>query len=338
MKRRMLTGCLAAFGMLLLILDAKTALSGAAEGINICLRVILPSLFPFFILSVLLTDSLFGMSLRVLSPLCKSLRIPSGAESLFFIGLLGGYPVGAQAVNQACRRGMLSMQDARRMMGFCSNAGPAFLFGLVASQFSYSWIPWVLWVIHILSAIITGMLLPGDNPKNAEIQSSKPMTISQAMERSLKIICSVCGWIILFRIVQAFMERWLLWFLPPEISVPVRLLLELANGCLALSEVQSESLRFIFCSCGLALGGICVTMQTVSVTGDLGLGMYLPGKLIQTLVSFLLSFVVLYLLPEFETTPVLLILAAISLLILTFFLVFLRRIKNNSRNLQTVGV
>ena len=42
-KRRMFTGGLAAFGILLLILDAKTALSGAAEGVSVCLRVILPS-------------------------------------------------------------------------------------------------------------------------------------------------------------------------------------------------------------------------------------------------------------------------------------------------------
>ncbi len=325
-------------GILLLILDAKTALTGAAEGVNICLRVILPSLFPFFILSVLLTDSLFGMSAKLFSPLCRVLRIPGGAESLFFIGILGGYPVGAQAICQAWQSGMLSKKDAHRMLGFCNNAGPAFLFGLVASQFTGSWIPWVLWGIHILSAFITGIVLPGSEPKDAVLQSSKTLSVPRAMERSLKIMGSVCGWIILFRIIQSFLERWFLWILPPAASVAVKLLLELANGCLSLNIVQNNALRFLLCSCALSLGGICVTMQTLSVTAPLGIGMYLSGKLLQTVISFLLSIAALYLLPGFETAPVFLVFAAISLLILTVFLMFLRKMKNNSRNLQTVGV
>lgn len=338
MKRRMFTGGLAAIGILLLILDAKTALSGAAEGINICLRVIIPSLFPFFILSVLLTDCLFGMTWKIFSPLCRILRIPRGAESLLFIGVLGGYPVGAQTICQAWESGMLTGKDAHRMLGFCNNAGPAFLFGLVATQFTGSWIPWVLWGIHVLSAFITGILLPGSEPKDATLRSSNPISIPQAMERSLKIMGSVCGWIILFRIIQAFLERWFLWIFPSAASVAVKLLLELANGCLSLNAVQNDSLRFLLCSCGLALGGICVTMQTVSVTTSLGLGMYLPGKLLQTVISFVLSLAALYLLPGFETAPVFLVYAAISSIILTIFLLFLRKMKNNSRNLQTVGV
>ena len=36
-----------ALGMIVLILDSKTALSGCREGVTLCLNVVIPSLFPF---------------------------------------------------------------------------------------------------------------------------------------------------------------------------------------------------------------------------------------------------------------------------------------------------
>ena len=59
----------AAVGMLLLILDSKTAVTGAWDGIELCLRTVIPSLFPFFIISAALTSSLAGMKLPLLRPL-----------------------------------------------------------------------------------------------------------------------------------------------------------------------------------------------------------------------------------------------------------------------------
>ena len=48
--------------MLALILDGRTAIDGARQGIELCLRTVIPSLFPFFVLSILLTSSLLGMA------------------------------------------------------------------------------------------------------------------------------------------------------------------------------------------------------------------------------------------------------------------------------------
>ena len=49
---------LSAIGMMMLILDSKTALQGAANGIELCFRTLIPSLYPFFVLSILLTSAL----------------------------------------------------------------------------------------------------------------------------------------------------------------------------------------------------------------------------------------------------------------------------------------
>ena len=58
-------------------------------------------------------------------------------------------------------------------------------------------------------------------------------------------------------------------------------LLELSNGCIQLTALSCEGLRFIIASVFLSLGGICVALQTASVTEDIPKDLYFPGKLLQ---------------------------------------------------------
>lgn len=290
MKRKMITGTLAAMGMLLLILDAKTALQGAGEGLRLCIQTIIPSLFPFFILSVLLTSSLTGVRSKLLAPIGKLCAMPSGSEILLVTGLLGGYPVGAQSVNLAWRSGQLTKNDAQRLLGFCNNAGPAFLFGIIATQFMDSAAPWILWLIHISTALLVGFILPGNSKNEVILRAGKAVSVSVAMECSLKITASVCGWVILFRTLISFLDRWLLWLFPDAARVALCGLLELANGCCQLGQIKDVATRFVVCSGLLSFGGLCVTMQTMTATGGLGLGLYLPGKLLQCIFSILLAY------------------------------------------------
>ena len=104
---RIWTGIFASVGLLVLILDAKTGIQGASEGLELCIRSIIPSLLPFFVLSILLTSTLSGKKISVLLPLERLLRIPRGSGSIFIIGILGGYPVGAQSVAQSYKNGSI---------------------------------------------------------------------------------------------------------------------------------------------------------------------------------------------------------------------------------------
>lgn len=282
----------AGIGMLVLILDAKTAMLGGMGGLQVCLMTVVPSLLPFFVLSILLTSSLSGLQVKLLRPFGRLCKMPAGSEPLLLLGLLGGYPTGAQAVAQACETGQLTRKDAQRLLGFCSNAGPSFLFGIAAVAFTHKWMPWALWLIHILSAIFTGMMLPGSANTCAAIKGKAPLSFPQAAEQAVKVMAKVCAWILLFRVLLAFCDRWFLWLLGSELRVIFAGVLELANGCLQLSQIHSVGLRFIVCAGMLSFGGISVAMQTLSVTGSLGFGMYLPGKLIQTCISLVLAYLV----------------------------------------------
>lgn len=287
-ERNMILALLPALAMAVLILDAKTALAGAQSGLELCIRVVVPSLFPFLFLSVMVTGSLMGRNIPMLRPLGMLCRIPKGAESLLAVGLLGGYPVGAQSIAQAYKDGVLTEEDARRMLGFCSNAGPSFIFGMLAGVLDPA-VLWVLWGIHILSALLTGMLLPGGSNKPVNVSHASGLSPADSLERSLKVIATICGWVIVFRVLLTFLQRWLLWLLPIEAEIAISGLLELTNGCCRLQLADTEGLRFILATMLLGFGGICVCLQTISVTKGLGTGLYFPGKLIQTGISLVLS-------------------------------------------------
>ena len=291
MKKTGLSSTIAAgAGILILILDSKTALQGAREGLSLCIQAVIPSLFPFFVFSILLTGSLTGQAIPLLRPIGRLTGVPRGAESIFLTGILGGYPVGAQSVASAFKHGQLSRQDARRMMGFCSNAGPSFLFGIIGPVFGDIRMVWLLWLIHIASAVLVGILLPGKCHKSLTPSLCHPVTFPLALQSAIKAMASVCGWVVLFRVILAFGNRWIFWAFPSEVQVVLSGILELTNGCCALGNIEDLGLRFVICSGLLAFGGVCVTMQTISVAAEICLGYYFPGKVMQTLFSIILSF------------------------------------------------
>lgn len=293
MKQQLRKGILAALGVLILILDSKTATEGALSGIDICLRTVIPSLFPFFVLSNILTKSLYGFPLKPLTFLSRILGIPTEASILLVSTFLGGYPVGAQCVGSYYENGILIKKDAQRLLAYCSNSGPAFIFGLVSFLFEEKWMVWAIWMIQILSTLLVAswfsceINLKNDLPINN-------FNISYAVSSSMRSMGQVCAWVILFRIVISFLKKWVLWIMPACLQIMIIGLLELTNGCIELCALENVRIRFVICAALLSFGGLCIVMQTDSVTADLSLGKYLQGKLLQAIFSAFLAASVIY--------------------------------------------
>ena len=329
MKRQnLLSICGAAIGMLVLIFDGKTAISGAIDGIELCLYVLIPSLFPFFLLTMLLTGALSGQALPRFMPLARWCGIPECCEALLLTGFLGGYPSGAQSVAQLHKSGILTREQAEKLLPLCNNAGPAFIFGVLGRMFSSTYTVWLLWLVQIFSALLAASILPAVGG-SAALQTAKPITLTQALERSVRAMGLVCGWVVLMRTVLAFLERWFLWLLPDALRVTLVGILELSNGCVLLRQLPQEGLRFLLAGIFLSLGGICVSLQTASVAEGLRLTRYFPGKLLQCCISILLCASLQPMFPAVERCQI--SLPALLLTCLPILAAAILRRKNNSR-------
>ena len=300
MKKRQSVICTAAaIAMAILILDSRTAFRGAEQGINLCIRTVIPALFPFLFLSTILTNSAAG-TYRILRFPAKLLGIPENASSILIPAFLGGYPVGAQSVYQAHRNGVVSRQAAERLLAFCSNAGPSFLFGILTLKFQKLQTVFAIWLIQLIAAWTASRIIRPDWQEDGNCKDTKQEK-RNPMEITVLAMGKICGWVILFRILIFFLERWFLWIVPLNARILLIGLIELSNGCCMLDLVEDASVRFVIANVLLAYGGFCVVLQTSSVCGTLSIRYYILGKMIQALSAVLLALIfvwkLFYLLP-----------------------------------------
>ena len=325
-RKQLLTGGIAFIGIIMFVLEGKTALAGAQAGIDLCIRCVIPSLFPILFLSILLSGSLYGSRVPFFHSLGKLLHMPKGSEIILITGFLGGYPAGAQAIASVYESNQLDKKTAERLLSFCNNAGPAFLFGMVSPLFLNLFDSVSLWMIHILSALYTALLIPSCSTDNIISVSKQAHTIDSAMGKAIRVMSTICGWIILFRGILEFLNRWFFWMFPLTVRVILCSFLELSNGICMMQEITDPGLRYVICSIMLAWGGVCVTLQTLSVIGSLSIKAYLKGKFLQTVISLILSISVCMKI----WFPV--------IILLLLPVILLRKMKNSCSNPVIVGV
>jgi hypothetical protein len=107
-----------------LLMWPQAAAQGAREGLKLCAEVAIPALFPFLVLtSMAVSLGAAAVLGKLLLPVTGPLFRLGGASSALALGLLGGYPAGAQAVRSLYEQGQCSRTQAERALAFCNNCG-----------------------------------------------------------------------------------------------------------------------------------------------------------------------------------------------------------------------
>ena len=103
--------------------------------VNRCLTVIIPSLYAMMILSQLFLESGAWQALaRPLRRFSTALfGLPESYFALLLLSQFAGYPVGASMLCTLTKQGVLSKEDASRLLCVCYGGGPAFLLGLLGT-------------------------------------------------------------------------------------------------------------------------------------------------------------------------------------------------------------
>lgn len=145
-----------------LIADSEAASAASVSALGLCAKVIVPSLFPFFVCSNLFCAlGLERPMERVLSRVVEPLfGVPGSGAAALFVGLTGGYPSGAQSVGALYGGGSIDRKTAKRLLLFCNNCGPAFIFGVVGpSVFGSSLAGLLLYLVHVASSLLLGIFV-----------------------------------------------------------------------------------------------------------------------------------------------------------------------------------
>ena len=300
MHRHTLALSAALLCLLALLLFPEEGSQAARDALSLCAQTVIPSLFPFFVISSLLISCGVGELLCALfAPLMRPLFSLSGAgAAALALGLCGGYPVGARTSAELVESGTLPREEGERLLIFCNNAGPGFLLGICGGAvFASPQAGAALYLIHTVSALLTGMLLCRRLPPLHACAGPCARTSAQrladalpaAVRGALAGILNVCAFVVFFTVLA----RLALHGLPTRfaVSLPCAGLLgflELTSGVMALPNSRAG---FLLCAGSLGWGGLSVHCQTLGVLGNSGLTAkyYLRGKAVQSLLSLLLA-------------------------------------------------
>ena len=299
----------AAFAALLRFPQEVSA--AVTEGLRLSVSVLIPSLFPFFI-CVNLTSALglTGVLARVFAPVMRRMFHVSGAGcTAVLCGAAGGYPSGAQCVAALYREGQLSRAEAEYLLLFCNNAGPAFLFGAVGTVLGIGMTGCLLlWGIHLLSALVIGLV---NRPKEAPNAALPPVqranasgAVVEAVRSAGQAVLQITMFVAAFSVLARLLTMAAAHILPDGVCTVLTGMLELSGGIAALANLPiALRWKLALASFFLGFGGLCVWMQTQAVLAPAGLsgcGMLL-AKLAQGLLAALITFFLAPLLPETVT-------------------------------------
>ena len=304
MKKSLRRAILPALLLAALMLRADTARQAAQDAVRQAGLVVFPSLFPFIAASRLLTRS-GALELRRGDRLCFRLfGVPAAGMGAVLIGLCGGYPLGVFTACALYQNGALTRTQAQKLIAFCNNTGPAIFFGMVSAVlFPDPGVCAALFLIHILSAVLTGFLVSkgergrATHPKNALSEAEPlPRTLQSAFFSAL----ALCGHVIFFSVLLRLAPElppvdWLLSRAPVErgtAEAVVCALTELAAGIAAMTRITDPAARFVLCAGAIGWGGLCVHMQAAGIwqAAALSPSGYYPAKALQTAISFILAF------------------------------------------------
>lgn len=247
--------------LIIFSLDIK---QGVINGLILCGNVIIPSIFPFAVLSAFLINSglIFELSGPINKFTKKIFKMNGNEFCIFILSLLGGYPIGTTLINHSIDNKIMLENRANKFYLFCFGAGPSFIIIAVGEGiFNSKKLGLFILLSQTIASLIISLLMLrkkeiktyNNTPKNNKKFSD---TFVDATYQSSISMFKICSFVILFSaIINVFNNN----IFSSNIVDIMSLLLEITNGVF-------NAHKNIYLICFLiGFGGVCTHMQTYSI-------------------------------------------------------------------------
>ncbi len=282
----------------ILLLFSKESTKGVLKGLAFCGEVLVPSLFPFMVLSAFVVKS--GLSVALGKHISNITRLIFGLSgncgATILLSMIGGYPVGARGIYLLYENKEITKNEAVKMSYFAVGAGPGFLVSFIGANLLGSpEIGFCLLTAQVVSVIILGILnkyifrnKERYNSQKEIKDSSLSMTsaIVEATVQGTYGIIEMCGMVVIFSAILEIINS--LNFLPHSLYSYVTVFLEVTNACNILS--QDKNILLIAFAAGF--GGLCVHFQVFQALKDIQINkvLFFLFRIIQGLITCGITF------------------------------------------------
>jgi sporulation integral membrane protein YlbJ len=334
-RGQLLFGWFSLFCILLIFKNGTLASQYIHRGLLICANSVIPSLFPFMVLSELLISSGFGEKLlsRITLPLCRLFLLPSPCVTAMLLGLLCGFPVGARTAAAYAARGKITQEELEHLLCFCNVPSAAFLINAVgASLYADAAFGRLLLGAAVVSAALCGLLyrlIFRSEARSGQGQAAEPLmmlrtggdsgvdtSLGASLAAAAGGMISVVATVLFFgavlgalRALLARLQANTLLSMPAEGTLLLSALLscffELTGGVASAAALRTAgsarlcALSPILCAAAVGWGGLSVLCQLLAVCGDLRprirLGRFFLARGLQAVLCCLGSMLVLVL-------------------------------------------
>ncbi len=240
----------------LLIINPTIARYSAYEGIKICGSVLIPSLFPFTVISVFLHKT----SLLNILPVPKKFSHYKTVLGIFLISIIGGYPIGAKIISEEYKNKNINKSTANHLLYSCVCGGPSFIILTVGCGiFKSLKLGLIFYISNVLSSLIIfiffkNKITVSKNYKNSNNNISTSFVDSVAISSST--VLDICSYVILCSTFIGIIKNSSLNYFFKNLIISVT---EITNATINIRNIYLISFL-------LGFGGLCVILQLFSQT------------------------------------------------------------------------
>ena len=276
-----------ALGIIALVLTfcfADTAIEAMSEGMRLCVSVVVPSLFPFMVVSDILVSS--GGAELIAKPFSRfsgALFGLSGKGSIaLMLGAIGGFPMGTRCALSMYGRGEISRAETEHLLCFCNGPSAAFLINAVGlTLFGSRSFGILLYCAQMLSAFIVGALMRGyfkrrgsggairlSYAESVREKRGVARSIVSAVTGAAEGMLSICAFVIFFSAITGILRALLQRFGASE-GAEVALLgfFEMTGGSSAASALTFP-LSCLLVAAIVGWSGLSVHFQMIGLCKD----------------------------------------------------------------------
>lgn len=268
-----------------LIKYSKEVSSAIIESIESCLKIVIPSLFAFMVISNLIVKSnIYILLSKPFSVVSRYLfRIPPELFSIFLLSNIGGYPIGAKLLTDLVQQNKLDKNVAENMMCYCYCNSPSFFAGAVGVVvFDNILIGLIAYfsivMTNFIFAIIIGLKnkIPPRKKIKLNIKLSADILIDSIISAS-KTLFVVCAMLVFFAAVIAILStNGILSFISKNLINYIKSDYNIATSTImSFIEISKISTMSKYCYSFLPLmtalasfGGLCVITQIIGISSN----------------------------------------------------------------------
>ena len=262
-----------------IIIYPERYLAYCLQGFITWAECVLPSLFPFMVITLIMIKSGFAEKASLpLKRVTGLFNLPPAAAVCFIISICSGYPAGSKCLLEFYESGCLTKRDMKKLSALCSTSGPLFIIGSVGTRmFGNKSAGWIILLAHFLSVLVIALIISllSKREKREEIRRA-PVKSNLLYDSFYGAVISVAvagGFIAFFsvtaRILSDFnfllvFEKFISLFTDGQSARAVSLgIVEATIGCRELSAAKG-ALSIPFAGFLITFGGVSILLQQLA--------------------------------------------------------------------------